>query len=91
MAQDSGPRPEKGYQPRKVTDKRGGQIEPENASPRFSGSRRGQYPKSGFPQPEGAQPRATGSHQDNTQISRVVAPVVTRKTGDSLSTKNPLK
>ncbi len=92
MAKQSGPAPEKGYSPRKVTDKRGGHIEPEGASPRFTGSTRGQYPKSGFPTPEGVSKEGpSGSHLENTLVSHVVPPVATRKSDDSMSTKNPIK
>ena len=92
MVKTGGPKPKEGYSPRKVTDKRGGHIDPEGASPRFTGSRRGQYPKSGFPEPDfGKATRATGSSQENALVSKVVPPVATRATGDSQSTKNPIK
>lgn len=92
MAKDKGQAPEPSYKPRKVTDKRGGFIEPEGASPRFTGTRRGQYPKGTVPSPEGISPAGpTGSSQENTQISAVIPPVATRQTGDSQSMKNPIK
>jgi len=92
MSKSGGPTPEKGFAPRKVTDKRGGHIEPEGASPRFTGSERGQYPKDGFPEPDfGKATRETGSAQENSLVSRVVPPVATRASGDSMSMKNPVK
>lgn len=85
------PAPRKGAKPRRVTSKRGGQIDPEGASARFTGTRRGTYPKEGFPKPEGTRARFTGDSQSNTLRSEVVPPIATRKPGDSKSTVNPLK
>ncbi len=93
MAKGSkGQTPESFYKPRKVTDKRGGYIEPEGASPRFTGSRRGTYPSQGFPQPEGVSKQGpSGSSQENTQKSNFVEPIGTRPSGDSKTRQNPLK
>ncbi len=77
---------------RKVTDKRGGHIQPEGASPRFTGGKRGQYPKGSVPTPEGASTQGpSGSSQENTMKSNFVPPIITRATGDSQTTKNPAK
>ena len=92
MAKNSGPSPRPDYKPRKVTDKRGGFIEPEGASPRFTGVRRGQYPKATVPSPEGISPQGpSGSHEEWTLRSAVIPPVATRETGDSQSRSNPIK
>lgn len=92
MSETGGPTPREGYRGRKVTDKRGGHIEPEGAKARFTGSVRGNLPKTGFPQPEGASSQGpSGSSQENTQKSNVVPPIITRETGDSKTMQNPLK
>lgn len=85
------PAPRTGAAGRKVTDKRGGQIEPENASPRYTGGRRGKMPQGNEPQPENAKARATGDAQSNTMKSNVVQPVITRAPGESRTLENPVK
>ena len=66
--------------PRKVTSLRGGKAEPEAASPRFVGPKRGKYPKSPFPAVDFPSPRGTGDSQENTMIHRTVEPLATRPT-----------
>jgi hypothetical protein len=87
----STPAPRKGARGRKVTSARGGQVTPEGASARFTGGRRGQYPKGNEPKPESTKWRKTGDAQSNTQKSNVVQPVIVGPSGDSKSLDNPVK
>lgn len=91
MGSTSGQKPAEGYSPRKVTDKRGGHIEPEGAQPRFTGSKRGTYPKGNEPTWEGKATRPTGNAQEHDLVSKQVPPVITRPSGDSKTMTNPLK
>ena len=90
--QISTPAPIEGARGRKVTDKRGGHIEPEGARARFTGVKRGTMPMSPFPSPEGASRQGpSGDSQENTMISDVVPPIATRKPGPDATRRNPAK
>lgn len=87
MAQSiqGGPRPRDGYRPRRVTDKRGGQVDPlaEIRTP-VPTPPLGQTPKPQNTTP----PRKTPRDTDPSLVSRKVEPVATRPTPRA-NTDNP--
>lgn len=93
-------RPRQGTEARKVTDKRGGAIEPHNATPRQKTAGRTQKDENvrviqGVPtgiEPQNTRGKSNGSHLTNTIASKMQrTPKVWRKSGDSKSTVNPIK
>lgn len=61
--------------------KTGSHLQPEGASPRFTGPTRGKYPKGTVPSPENIRARFTGSFESNTMKKDVVKPIATREGG----------
>lgn len=87
------PAPREGYKARKITSKRGGSVDPHDATARFTGPKsRGTWPKDNPPTPEGTQARFTGDSQAN-DLSRgeTQVPKAWEPSGDSRTMQNPLR
>lgn len=85
------PEPREGARARATGD----HLTPEGAKARFTGVRRGAYPKDGLtvdgiPPAHSTKGGPSGSHTENTMKSNLVQPVATRPTPIA-NTSNPLK
>lgn len=91
MAFEHSPDVDQAARPRKVTDRRGGHIEPENAKPRPStGGRRDAYGSPG-PTVEAQAPRKSGDPMSHDLVNKQVPAMVTRPTPPANTMTNPLK
>ena len=86
------PQPDPAARGRQTTSKRGGSVDPHDATANFRGPRRGKWPQDNPPTPEATKGRESGSSQSNDlRHADRQDRIATRESGQSRTMQNPLR